>query len=95
MKAIFTAAALADLDEILAYTSENYPALAGRLERRIRDVVAHIEEWPLNARMLNGQPDVRIVPLLRYPYKIFYRIADGRIDILHIHHTAREPWQPG
>lgn len=93
MKAEFTAAALADLDEILAYTSENYPKLVSHIERRIRDVIAHIEEWPLNARALNGQPNVRVVPLLRYPYRIFYLLADGRIEILHIHHTAREPWQ--
>ncbi len=95
MKAAFTAAALADLDEILAYIAENYPALVARIERRIRDAISHIEEYPLNARMLTGQPSLRVVPLIRYPYKIFYRIAEERIDILHIHHAAREPWQPG
>jgi plasmid stabilization system protein ParE len=28
----------------------------------------------------------------RYPYKIFYRVRAGTVEILHIHHAAREPW---
>jgi hypothetical protein len=37
------------------------------------------------------RPGVRVVPLGRYPYKIFYRVQDGVLEILHIHHAAREP----
>jgi hypothetical protein len=32
------------------------------------------------------------VPLGRYPYKIFYRVIADTIEILHIHHAARQPW---
>jgi toxin ParE1/3/4 len=32
------------------------------------------------------------VPLGRYPYKIFYRVADDTVQILHIHHAAQPPW---
>jgi hypothetical protein len=35
---------------------------------------------------------VHVVPLGRYPYKIFYRVANGTVQILHIHHTAQRPW---
>jgi plasmid stabilization system protein ParE len=28
----------------------------------------------------------------RYPYKIFYRVTDDRVEILHIHHAAQQPW---
>jgi hypothetical protein len=38
------------------------------------------------------RPDVRVAPLGRFPYKIFCRVRDETIEILHIHHTAREPW---
>jgi plasmid stabilization system protein ParE len=33
-----------------------------------------------------------VLPVGRYPYKIFYRVADEAVEILHIHHAAREPW---
>ena len=59
------------------------------LERRIRDVIARVARWPKSARGVRGRPGVRVVPLLRYPYKIFYRITGEGIEILHIHHTAR------
>jgi plasmid stabilization system protein ParE len=36
---------------------------------------------------------VRVVPLLRYPYLIFYEITQsGTIRVLHIRHTSRRPW---
>jgi toxin ParE1/3/4 len=35
---------------------------------------------------------VRVAPLGRYPYKIFYRVAGDTVEILHIHHAARQPW---
>jgi plasmid stabilization system protein ParE len=40
MKAVFTAAALANLEDIIRYTKQNFPGSAISLERRIRDVVA-------------------------------------------------------
>jgi len=35
------------------------------------------------------QSGVRVVPLVRYPYKVFYRATNQTIEILHIHHSAR------
>jgi len=32
--------------------------------------------------------------MIRYPYKIFYRVTSEAAEILHIHHSARrEPAQ--
>lgn len=92
MKAVFSQAALADLDQILKYTAINYPSLGARLEQRIRDAIARIELLPDNARRLEGIPNIRFVPLVRYPFKIFYQVDADRIHILHIHHTARQQW---
>jgi plasmid stabilization system protein ParE len=38
------------------------------------------------------RPDVRAVLVLRYPYKIFYRVRGDTVEILHIRHTAQRPW---
>lgn len=92
MKAVFSEAALADINQIFEFTATNYPSLVPRLEYRIRDVVSRIEAWPENARLLEGTTNTRVVPLVRYPFKIFYQIDAERILILHIHHTSRSYW---
>jgi len=90
MKVVWTESALADLDEILAYTAEHYALLIGPLEHRIRATVMRIAAWPLSARTVEGRPGVRVVPLIRYPYRIFYRLAGETVELLHIHHAARD-----
>jgi len=42
MKVMLTSAALADLEAILAYTAENYPALVASVEDRIHGVLERI-----------------------------------------------------
>jgi plasmid stabilization system protein ParE len=86
MKVVWTAAALADLDDVLAYTTEKYPSLVGPVEKRIRAIIARIGAWPESA--WRTVREVRVVPLLRYPYRIFYKVHDESVEILHIHHTV-------
>jgi plasmid stabilization system protein ParE len=43
--------------------------------------------------VVQWEGNVLAVPLVRYPYIIFYQVAEDRIEILHIRHTARAPWK--
>jgi toxin ParE1/3/4 len=90
MKVIYSKAAQTDLDEILRYTAARYPRNLPAVEGRIRAVIARIASYPGSARPVADRPGVRIVPVLRYPFRVFYRIEQDHIEILHIHHTARE-----
>ena len=92
MKVVYTAAAQNDLREIGEWLAAHYPAVALQVERRIRDVVAHIARWPESAPPAAGREGVRVVPLGHYPYKIFYRLTTDAVEILHIRHAARRPW---
>ncbi len=92
MKVVFTRAALRDLDEIAEWLAGHYPMIAPTLERRIRAVIAHIGRWPESARRSTKRPGVRVIPVGRYPYRIFYRITADAVEILHVHHAARRPW---
>ena len=92
MKVVYTEEALRDLDAIADWLMVHYPAVAPIVERRIRSVVAHIARWPESSRRSARRPGVRVVPLGRYPYKIFYRVAGDSVEILHVHHAARQPW---
>jgi len=94
MKVVYTDAALADLDEILDYISSHYPTVYASFERRLRTIEARIGAWPESAPEVVERPGVRVVPLIRYPYKIFYRIENDIVEILYIHHSARRaPWE--
>ena len=92
MKVVYTDAALADLDDITLWLTANYPGLGPAVERRLRLVVAHIARFPDSMRASAHRPGVRVATLGRYPYKIFYRLRGDTVEILHIHHAAREPW---
>ena len=92
MKVVYTEEALRDLDAIADWLIVHYPAVAPIVERRIRRVVAHIARWPESSRRSAERPGVRVVPLGRYPYKIFYQVSGDTVEILHIHHAARQPW---
>ena len=34
---------------------------------------------------------VRVIFIRRYPYRLFYRVRDDGLEILHIRHTSRQP----
>jgi toxin ParE1/3/4 len=89
MRVVLTAAALRDLDDIRSYTAIHFPAALPTLERRLHASLRRIGAWPESAATVTGRPGVRMVPLVRYPFRIFYRIAADRVEILHIHHAAR------
>ena len=92
MKVVYTDAALADLDDITLWLTANYPGLGAAVERRLRLVVAHIARFPDSMRASAHRPGVRVATLGRYPYEVFYRLRGDTVEILHIHHAAREPW---
>jgi len=92
MKVLYTEEALKDLDAIADWLIVHYPAVAPAVERRIRSAITHITHWPESSRRSAERSGVRVAPLGRYPYKIFYRINDDTVEILHIHHAAQKPW---
>ena len=94
MKVLYTDEALRDLDEILEFIELNYPTITAAFERRVRAIERRIAKWPKSAEEVEQRPGVRVVPLIQYPYKLFYRITADVIEVLHIHHAARrEPWE--
>jgi toxin ParE1/3/4 len=90
MKVVYTDEALENLAGILDYIASHYPAIYEAFQIRLQSVVARIGEWPESAQEVLGRPGVRVVPLIRYPYKVFYRRTDETIEILYVHHAARD-----
>jgi toxin ParE1/3/4 len=92
MKVEFTKRALIDLRKVSADSRIFGERVAAAVETRIHAVIAHIAEHPEAAAPIVERPGMRVVPLIRYPYKIFYRTLKDRVRILHIRHSARRPW---
>jgi plasmid stabilization system protein ParE len=86
--------AVGDLADITSYYEGLGIAGIGNLiAARIDEVVARIEVWPESGKRVARDRSLRVVPLIRYPYLIFYELAEsGIVRILHIRHASRHPW---
>jgi toxin ParE1/3/4 len=94
MKVVYTDEALQDLDDVLTFIGLNYPTVLIPFQQRLRTIERRIGRWPKSAAEVKQRPGVHAVPFIRYPYRLFYRIAGDAVEILHIHHAARqEPWE--
>jgi len=91
MKVRYTPTAFADRERILDYLRERSAGGARNVAASIREAIAQLKEHP-DSGYRTDNPDVRIKFVVRYPYKIFYRVRD-EIEILHIRHTSRRAWK--
>lgn len=92
MRPVYSRRAVADLEVIATYYSLNAsPAVAESIEQRFRDVIDRICRLPDAAPRVSQRSQVRVVTVIRYPFRIFYRVRGETVDILHIRHAAQRP----
>ena len=73
MRVEFSRRAVGDLLKVSAYSRRVFgDRVAARLEAHIRKMVEQIADAPESAPRVVERPSVRMIPLVRYPYKIFY-----------------------
>ena len=93
MRVVYSPRATRDLAHIAAYYRTVADArIAAAISERIEQVIDRIARLPHSAPGVVGRHGVRAVLVLRYPYKIFYRLRGDAVEILHIRHTAQRPW---
>ena len=93
MKVQYAPRAIADLESIGERSRKVFgTAVAEALETVVRASIVRIAIHPESAPRLPERPQVRYVPLRRYPFKIFYTNDADVVTIIHIRHTARRPW---
>jgi plasmid stabilization system protein ParE len=83
-----------DLAEIADYLTARSPQGALSVECRIRKTIELITTFPGAGRRLEQRPAVRVMPLGRYPYLVFYTLRDDEIVVLHVRHGARAAVDP-
>jgi len=93
MKVEYSKRAIADLRRIADYhTRLDDPKVAERIAARIQEVVQSLTRLPDRGRPVVQRPGVRVVLLVQYRYKIFYRVAGETVRIVHVRHTSRRQW---
>ena len=93
MRLVLSRLALVELDGILAYIAERSPLGAKNVEARFRHAFDLIVRHPQSAERVEQRPGVRRLPLVRYPYAIYYEVGPDTVTVLRIMHGARQqPW---
>jgi len=95
MKVRYSPRAADDLIAIADYLTERNPPAARAVETALRRSIDLLSEFSGSGRALTQRPDVRVMPLTRYPYLIFYTTSAEELLILHIRHGARAPMEAG
>ena len=96
MKVRYSPRALAQLEEVHQYIAQHNPRAATAVVVRIEELCEKLGEFP-GMGAATDQSGVRLVPVVRYPYLIFYTLITGsnEVRILRIRHGRRRPLAPG
>jgi toxin ParE1/3/4 len=76
------------------YLTERSPSGAKSVADEIQATVDLLGRTPEMGRPFQQRLQVRVMPVVRYPYLIFYTVRGDILLVLHIRHGARAPLQP-
>jgi toxin ParE1/3/4 len=90
MKVVYAERAKGDIDGIYQAIAAHNPRAAQRVEDMIRAACEGLADFPY-APPATDEPNVRRLPLVRYPYTIYYRVEPSRnlVEIARVVHSAR------
>jgi toxin ParE1/3/4 len=96
MKVRYSPQALLQLSEIHSNIAQPNPRAAKAVVARIEELCEKLGEFP-GMGSITDHPGVRVLPVVRYPYLIFYRLIteSDEVRILRIRHGRRKPLAPG
>lgn len=91
MRIIYSGEARTALDGILESIGSNYPTTYEPFRKHFDAVLARLVEFPESAQSIGAPAGMRVVPLIKYPYRLFYRYRadEKQIEIVYIRHTAQ------
>ena len=76
--------------ETIAYYEARQPGLGASYFIEFESILERVCESP-NRYPIEGQPDIRHVMLIRFPYTILFRESDGIVQVLAVAHHRRRP----
>lgn len=91
MKIRYSARARDDLRHIFGYLDKRAPKAARTVRNAVRTSIAVLAVFPLMAPSTE-EPDVRELTIVRYPYKVYFKVVEDEIQVLYIRDARRRPW---
>jgi toxin ParE1/3/4 len=92
MKVRYTLRARADIEAIFSYLDTRNPAAARAVKLEIERAAMALTLSPYLGSTIDRSPEFRGLRVGRYPYRLFYRIRENEVWIVHVRHTSRRPW---
>ena len=89
MKVRYTDSAADEIDNIFAYIAQRNPIAARSVVARVEQTVSALADFP-NMAQMTDEPEIRRMPVGRYPLLVFYTVENMEIVILHVRHTSRQ-----
>src|SRR3954467_15035744 len=86
MKVRYSETALAEINEIFAYISEQNAPAAKRIVARIERTINNLGDFPEMAQETR-EAGVRRIPAGRYPYLVYYTVEAEEV-VIHVRHAA-------
>ena len=89
MRIRWTPAAAADLEHVKDFLKIRYPSFAEPTVHKLYDGIRSLKTFPHRGRKgrEEGTRELVFAPL---PYVAVYRVKGDAIEVLHIHHAARD-----
>jgi toxin ParE1/3/4 len=75
------------------YAYESNPKAAQAVKYRIQETIQRLADHPYMGRPSDRLANLRVKPIVRYPYLVFYSLSGDEVRIVHIRHAARRPWE--
>ncbi len=94
MRVRWSQSSLTEIEDIFAYIHERNAAAASSVVARIERLTSMLTDFPL-AGHVTDDPEVRVLSVVRYPFRIFYAVdmAADEVVILHVRHAAQDDTQ--
>jgi toxin ParE1/3/4 len=94
MRVRYTETALAELADIFSFIAQHNRVAAAQVVARIEELAARLACFPQMGRP-KYKPGVRMIPVRRYPFLVFYIIEVEEVLILSVRHAARKRPEEG
>jgi len=93
MKLRWLSPALAELDRVFEYISQENPKAARHVFTRIRKSTEKLRRFPESGRA-GHVPGTRELLVTGLPFLVVYRVAGDTVEILRVFHTSQDLAQP-
>ncbi len=90
---VFHPSVKGEIDEAFRWYEQKRPGLGDDFLAAIEEVFNRLRTMPQIHQTVYR--DVRRALPKRFPYAVYYRVHDDRVEVISVHHSSRDPsrWQ--